>query len=522
MSFAFFKKHSTLVSAIAIAVIIITVIAARALRQNQTGQTTGTNKPLVQLLKVKDYSQSSHTVSANGTVESLQQVDLKSQASGKITKIYVKIGDHVRQGQTLATVDQGSAAAALTSAQGGLAQAQASLARLLAGASNEQIDAAKIAVQNAQSALGSTKTGQETAVQNAYSTLLNTAIAAIAGSGNTDSVVPIISGTYTGSTQGTYTVSVYSTGSGLKFKTSGMETTTGDIKSQPVALGSNGLYIQFNTNPAVNDTWTVSIPNTYSPAYVPNYNAYQSAQKARDAAITAAQGQLDSAQAALIQLQAQARPADVQAVQAQILSAQGQVQAASAAYQNTLIVAPFDGVVSALSIKFADVVSPGQKVASIVNQGGLQIKVFVSGEDLPFIKLNAQVQITGSTATGTVTNVSPSIDATTKTAETDIAIINPAASGLTVGQNVAITILGDLTQAQSNSYVLPLQSVKLTPDNKALVYILDNKGLAEEVAVTTGKVDGEHVEVTSGLKDDMQIVSNAYDVSTGDEVIIQK
>ena len=69
--------------------------------------------------------------------------------------------------------------------------------------------------------------------------------------------------------------------------------------------------------------------------------------KGRDAAEALAQGQLDSAQAALVQLQAQARPADVQAAQAQILTAQGQVQAGSAAYQNTLITAPFDGTVSA-------------------------------------------------------------------------------------------------------------------------------------------------------------------------------
>jgi RND family efflux transporter MFP subunit len=370
--------------------------------------------------------------------------------------------------------------------------------------------------------LANVKISQDTTVQNSYSTLLNTAIAAVPGSGNSGNVTPTISGTYNGTDQGQYVVSIYSTGEGLKFKSTGLEAALGDVKNQPVALGTNGLYIQFSATPSAGDSWTIAIPNTFSASYVPNYNAYQSAQKTRDSAIAAAQGQLDSAQAALIQLQAQARPADVQAAQAQILIAQGQVQAASAAYENTLIKTPFDGDISALPVKLADLVTAGQKIVSVVNQGGLQIKVFVSAGDLAFIKTGAVVQIGDTKATGTVSNIAGSVDASTKTAEADIAVTNPADSGLTVGQNVAVIILGGSATVQNDEYILPLQAVKLTPDDKAFVYILDSSGKAQEVAVTIGSVDGEHVEVTSGLSNDMQIVSNAYDVSAGDTVEIQK
>lgn len=518
---AYLKKHSTLSIIIGAIVIIIAAIAGQAARKQQGGGAATDAKPLEQLLQVKNYSQSTHTVSANGTVESLNQVDLKSQSSGKITRINVKVGDHVRTGQVLAAIDPGTAGAALTSAQGGLAQAQANLAKLLAGASSEQIDAAKVAVDNATTALANTKTSMDTAVQNSFSSLLNSGLTAVAGSSNLGSAAPTISGTYTGSAQGEYNISIYATGSGLKFQSSGLETAFGDVKSQPVALGKLGLYLQFSATPQTSDTWTIAIPNTYSAAYVANNNAYQSALKARDTAVAAAQGQLNSAEASLVQLQAQARPADVQAAQAQVQIAQGQVQAASAAYQNTLIVAPFDGIVSALPIKFADVVSPGQKMASLVSQGGLQIKVFVSGADLPFIQLGGTVKIGTSQATGTVTNLAPSVDATSRTAETDIAVINPASSGLTVGQNVAVQILGSATAAKTDSYVLPLQAVKLTADGRTLVYILDSQSKAQEVAVTTGKVDGEQVEVTSGITNDMQILSNAYDVTAGDTVEIQ-
>ena len=132
------------------------------------------------------------------------------------------------------------------------------------------------------------------------------------------------------------------------------------------------------------------------------------------------------------------------------------------------------------------------------------------------------MQIAQSAATGTVTNIAPSVDATNRTAEVDVAVANPQNSGLTVGQNVAITILGESTSTQANVYILPLQAVKLTPDNKAYVYTLDSGNKAQEVAVTLSTVDGEHVEVTAGLSDNMQIVSNAYDVSAGDVVQIQQ
>ncbi|MBI5530521.1 MAG: efflux RND transporter periplasmic adaptor subunit [Candidatus Doudnabacteria bacterium] len=522
MKLSYFKKHSTATAIVAAIVIFIAILAARSAGKKPTDTGSSNTKPLVHLLKAKDYSQNAHTVSANGTVESLQQVDLKSQGNGKLSKIYVKVGDRVKQGQVLATIDAGNAAAALTSARGALEQAQANYNKLIAGASSEQIDAAKVAVENATNNLKTTEANQETAVSNALSSLLNTSIAAIPGNGNTSSSAPVITGTYKDTAEGSYKISLYATGSGLRFQTSGLESASGDVTTQPTPLGTKGLYIQFSSNPPTSDTWTIAIPNTYAAAYVSNYNAYQTALKNKDSAISAANGQLSSAQAALAQAQAQARPADIQAAQAQILIAQGQVQAAEVAYSNTQIKAPFDGTVSALPVKFADVISIGQKVASVVNEGGMQLKIFVSGEDLPFIKIGAMAKIGEDQATGTVTNVAPSVDATSRTAEVDIAVVNPKSSNLTVGQNAAVIILGNPSaEAQTNSFVLPLQSVKLTPDGKAFVYKLDAGNKAQEVAVTIGKVDGEHVEVTSGLDENSEIVSNAYDVAAGDSVQLQ-
>src|SRR5580698_8706409 len=67
------------------------------------------------------------TVSASGNVSSSVNVGVSfNGCSGVLTSVSVKPGDTVTVGQTLATVDNSSATAALTAAQATLAQAQAS------------------------------------------------------------------------------------------------------------------------------------------------------------------------------------------------------------------------------------------------------------------------------------------------------------------------------------------------------------------------------------------------------------
>jgi macrolide-specific efflux system membrane fusion protein len=65
------------------------------------------------------------TVLSTGQVVSETDLSLSFQGSGVVRKISVKEGDKVYRRQVLASLDQSSALATLTSAQGSLAQAQA-------------------------------------------------------------------------------------------------------------------------------------------------------------------------------------------------------------------------------------------------------------------------------------------------------------------------------------------------------------------------------------------------------------
>jgi HlyD family secretion protein len=524
LSLSYFKKHSTVSIAAGIFVLLIAAIAAQSAKKSNIDDSGLNSKPVVQLLSAKDFSQGLRTVSANGTVESLEQAELRSQSNGKITKVNVVVGQKVSRGQVLVTLDQASQAAALTSARGALAQAQANYNRVMSGASSEDISVAQVALDSAKSGLESTKRQQQVAVDNALKALLNSGLAAIEESGNNGGVTVSISGAYAGKEEGFYRISIYATGSGLRYQYNGLESGNGIVDTSPQPLGTRGLYVQFSSTAVpVNESWIVNIPNTQSAGYVANNNAYQAALQGQISAVTAAENAVSAAQAALDLKKSEARPAEVQAAQAQILTAQGQVQAASAALENTIVRAPFSGVISAVSVKYGDLVTVGSSVASIVSQGGLQIKIFVSDLDLASINPGDQAKIGKDEILGTVTNVAPSVSASTKTAEVNVAVNEPDKSGLTVGQNVQVYMAGkDNSHQAKESFVLPLQAVKITPDNKAYVYTLEEENKAKENLVEVGKVDGENVEVVGGMSVDMQILSNAYGVSEGDKVEIQK
>jgi len=82
-------------------------------------------------------------VSVTGTVSPVNKADLAFEKSGAISKIYVKVGDTVKAGDSIALLDSASDAAALASAQATLADLSRSL-------TPEELAVQKTALANAQ------------------------------------------------------------------------------------------------------------------------------------------------------------------------------------------------------------------------------------------------------------------------------------------------------------------------------------------------------------------------------------
>ena len=67
------------------------------------------------------------TVVASGSVESVNEVDVGAQASGKITKLYVKLGQEIKKGDMIADIDSATQINALNTKKAALVSYQAQL-----------------------------------------------------------------------------------------------------------------------------------------------------------------------------------------------------------------------------------------------------------------------------------------------------------------------------------------------------------------------------------------------------------
>jgi multidrug efflux pump subunit AcrA (membrane-fusion protein) len=111
---------NTLLAASCAALIVLAAITVGPASRSsgQSTRTTTVKRGVVQ-----------STVSGAGNIESAHQLNLGFKTSGTVTQIYVKAGQHVTQGQLLATLDPKSAEVTLEQAKASLKSAEANLAR---------------------------------------------------------------------------------------------------------------------------------------------------------------------------------------------------------------------------------------------------------------------------------------------------------------------------------------------------------------------------------------------------------
>jgi len=465
---------------------------------------------VVESVKKQDIKQ---TVLATGQVVSGTDLSLSFKAGGVVQRVSVREGDKVKMGAVLAYLSQSDQLASLTSARGSMAQAQANYAKVLAGASNEDVAVTQVTLDNAKISLQNIKLQQRVLVENAYSALLNTGLEAIPGTGNTASVTATVTGTYTGKEQGMYKISVYSTGAGLRYQVSGLETGDGKVDTTPQPIGTKGLYIQFNsTSFSANNTWTVSIPNTQASSYISSYNAYQSALQTQSSSIASAENAVSSAQAALDLKKAQARPADVQAAQAQILSAQGQLLSAQAAFENTLIKAPANGTITSVDVKVGEQASGLKEVMILQDVGNLHVEANISEANIASLKTGQTVDLTFDALgpdrhfKGVVQTVNPASTVVSGVVNYKVVASMDSVTEVKPGMTANMSVLIDEKLAV---LTVPQRSV-INQNGRQYVRVIDDskKKSYHQVEVTAGlEGDGGLVQIVSGLNEGQEIVT---------------
>ncbi len=225
-----------------------------------------------------------------------------------------------------------------------------------------------------------------------------------------------------------------------------------------------------------------------------------------------AQSDLDRAQALVSRgfvstAEIDSKRATRDAANAQVRVAQAQLGATRAQIGQLEIRAPTSGLVLARNVEVGQIVSPGNGALFRIAAGGeMEMRAQLSQQDLAYVRTGMPVSVTpiGSqqVLTGTVWQVSPVIDPTSRQGEVRISI--PYSTIVRPGGFAEARIRSGGTTAP----LLP-QSAVLSDPKGNYVYIVNGSNQVERRDVTIGSVDAAGVTVTSGLTGQEAVILSA-------------
>lgn len=202
------------------------------------------------------------------------------------------------------------------------------------------------------------------------------------------------------------------------------------------------------------------------------------------------------------ELQQYANAAEI--AKAQMKSAEARLENARLKLRYTRIVAPDDGVVSARNATLGTVAQVGSEMFRLIRQGKLEWRAELTDVQMQQVRVGQKVQVrTGASAAvpGTVVRIAPAVDMTTRNGFVYIGLNE------TGTLRAGVFVQGEFELGRSNALTLP-QSAVVMRDGFAYVYRLEKDAHVTQVKVTTGRRQGDRIEVSSGIAADAAVVAS--------------
>lgn len=223
-----------------------------------------------------------------------------------------------------------------------------------------------------------------------------------------------------------------------------------------------------------------------------------------------------------------------QITEAALEQAQSQLAQAEENYQNSLIKAPFDGVVAVINFDVDQMVNTGQPVAQVINPKSMKAKLMVSGTDANKVKLDQLVEIEfpsipGKIYKGKVVRINKALNPVNNSLEIEVRILNPdekVKSGIFGKFNLELVtkseaiIVPEAAVQQQTEVQIDRKTGEQKSVKKYFIFKIDNeRAVLAEVKVGI-RSEGK-IEITDGLKTgDKLVVVGQNIVKDGDLVKI--
>jgi RND family efflux transporter MFP subunit len=473
-------------------------------------ETTPIRDVTVRSIRELQDSSAGYGSSLLGTVESVREARLVTEAGGRITSVTVRVGDRIGAGKVLATIENSRERAVVLQAQGAYESALAgsSAGDVSLTTATKAFDEAKNTVANTYRSSFTTLDG---VVRNSMDRFFSDPTGSFPGL--------MIEGRGSATLLSSERVALENVLRDWKAKQNGTITVRDLDVAEANARRISSVLAQLSTLFAQDDNVR---PELSEQGVV--LTQARSQVDAALAQISGARSQYIASDNALTQARIASANTGVSASDAQLKQALGALKLAEANLEKTIVRSPISGVVQSLPLREGSAVAPGVPAAIVASEGGLEITAFISENDARSYAVGDTVTIDGTTS-GTVTQVATALDQQTKKIELRIGT-NESAS-LINGQSVRIT---KDTQNQEqvsesdtlllSSPTLPISAIKMTPAG-AVVFTVSEDGILEPHALTLGEIVGDRVVAKDGITSQMKIVTDARGLRAGMNVSVK-
>ncbi|MDD5396450.1 MAG: efflux RND transporter periplasmic adaptor subunit [Candidatus Moranbacteria bacterium] len=199
-----------------------------------------------------------------------------------------------------------------------------------------------------------------------------------------------------------------------------------------------------------------------------------------------------------------ARDLQIQAAKDQLVAAQGALGIAQASKNNSTVVAPFSGTITAVFGREGGFANFSLPLVSISTQNSFEIETYVSATDGRSIAVGtiATMQTSdGRPVSGIVTNVSAGGD--TQSLKTLVRIhIDNTSDSVYLGD----FLHGEILTARIEKTVSIPRNAVVSRGGDRVVFVLDEDNIAKEQAIKTGSENDGMIDVTEGINPDQKIV----------------
>ena len=187
-------------------------------------------------------------------------------------------------------------------------------------------------------------------------------------------------------------------------------------------------------------------------------------------------------------------------------AARARVTLARKALADTLVRAPFQGIVAERLVSVGDYVTKGTKVAVVVRINPLRVRLTVPEQFISAVGVGQPVQFEvdaypGRQFTGTVRYVSPSLESNQR-ALTIEAVVPNTSGELKPG----LFATARIEQPERTPGVLVPETAVQTASGTSRVYVVNGERVEERI-VTLGQRVDRQIEITNGLKSGEQVAT---------------